>query len=57
VLELPLIQANVKSISNENGEEILDLYVYKNHVLQKKIKKPYYELLELEDFIKIKYQK
>ena len=55
--ELPAILANVKSISNENGEEILDIYVYKNHILQKKIKKPYYELQELEDFMKIKYQK
>jgi hypothetical protein len=31
--ELPIIQANVKSITIENGDEMLDIYVYKNQVL------------------------
>ena len=55
---LPQLHANVKNIYyDEEGKLICELYVYKEDALHGKLKKPYFDLLDLEAFIKIKYQK
>lgn len=55
---LPQLHANVKNINyDETGKLICELYVYKEDQLQNKLKKAYFDLLDLEAFIKIKYQK
>lgn len=42
---------------DETGKLICELYVYKEDELQNKLKKAYTDMLDLEAFIKIKYQK
>ena len=55
---LPQLHANVKNISyDESGKLMCELYVYKEDELQNKLKKAYVDLLDLEAFIRIKYQK
>ena len=57
-LNLPKLHANVKNVyEDENSSSILcDIYVYKDQVLHGKLLgKPFEDLLELEDFIRVKY--
>jgi len=62
ILHLPMLNSNVKNVYREDEEEggeclMCEIYVYKDQQLVKKLKKPFKELRELEDFIKIKYSK
>lgn len=52
------MNANVKNVSAAQNDDMnltCEIYVYKDGKLVKKLKKPFLELQELEDFIKIKY--
>lgn len=54
--QLPQLKTYIKNIYfAKGGSLICDIYVYKDDQLQKKLKKHYADLLDLEDFIRIKY--